>query len=203
MTSFIMVEDGKQLSDVNADDIGPDDSVSNVPKSKAASKSGSSGTSSHARIQAEAERAAILERVAALDKKHEQEAQQKQLKKRQEQLELETELAAANAKVSVLEAMRIKGGSNASLLSDGMSSYFRKGVAQKAQEEVLTEKVQELQVVRPKTRGLPVKGHDLQHTVEQSMQMHKTAELPDHQGTTKRSYSVQPQENSSVDKLQR
>lgn len=202
MTSFIMLEDGKQQSDVNADDIGPDDSVSNVSKSKSGSKSGSSETSSYACIQAEVERAAILERVAALDKKHEPEAQQEQLKKRQEQLELETELAAANAKISVLEAMRSKDSSKASLRSDGMSSYLRKGVAQKAQEDVFTEKEQEPQVVRPKTRGLPVKAHELQYTVEQSMQTHKTPELPDHQTSTiRRSYPVPRQESSSVDKL--
>lgn len=69
MTSFTMVDNDKPPGDVNRDDIGPDDSVSNAPKSKATSWSGSSGTSSHILIQAEAERAAIMERVTALDKK--------------------------------------------------------------------------------------------------------------------------------------
>lgn len=67
--SFTMVQDDKQLSDVNTDDIVPDDSVSKATKSKAASKSVSSGTSSYACIQVEAETAAILGLVAALDEK--------------------------------------------------------------------------------------------------------------------------------------
>lgn len=105
------MDNDKQPGDVNCDDIGPDDSVSNAPKSKATSWSGSSGTSSHIRIRAEAERAAIMERVAALDKKHELEAQQELLKRRQERLELETEVAAAHAKISVLEAMQARDSS--------------------------------------------------------------------------------------------
>ncbi|XP_075883546.1 uncharacterized protein LOC142888922 [Nelusetta ayraudi] len=200
MTSFTMVDNDKQPGDVNWDDIGPDDSVSNAPKSKATSWSGSSGTSSHIRIRAE--RAAIMERVAALDKKHELEAQQELLKRRQEQLELETELAAANAKISVLESMQARDSSKKSLQSDGMSSYDRKGAAQNPHEEVSTEKVQHPQVVRPKTRETSVKGYDLPHTVKQSMQTHVSAQQHDHKSTTMQRFNSAPrQEHTSVDKL--
>lgn len=116
---------------VITDDIGPDDSVSNVSKPKSNHKSSSSSrasSASSARIKAQAEKAALMERVAALQKKHDLEAQEERLKRKKEQLELETELAATNAKINVLESM---GSRNSSRVSDGMNSYLRKGTAQK------------------------------------------------------------------------
>ena len=115
---------------VNSDDIGPDDSVSNASKPKSKHKSSSSSRASStpsARTKAQAENAALMERVAALKKKHELEAQEEQLKRKKEQLELETELAATNAKINVLEAL---GSRSSSRVSDGMNSYLRKGTAQ-------------------------------------------------------------------------
>lgn len=80
------------------------------------------------KLAAQAEKAALMERVAALQKKHDLEAQEERLKRKKEQLELETELAATNAKINVLESM---GSRNSSRVSDGMNSYLRKGTAQK------------------------------------------------------------------------
>lgn len=104
-----IVGDDKQPSVVNSDDIGPSDSVSNAPKSKIKSKSHASGTSStsYARIKAEAEKAAIMERVATLNKKHELEAQQEQFKKRQE---LENRTSSSNCKNQCTGGHGIKTG---------------------------------------------------------------------------------------------
>ena len=64
-------------------------------------------STSSARIEAKADRAALIEWVAALKKKHsiedQEEQLEEQLRKEKEQLELETELAATNAKLHVLE----------------------------------------------------------------------------------------------------
>ena len=86
-------------------------------------------STSSARIEAKADRAALIERVAALKKKHSIEDQEEQLRKEKEQLELETELAATNAKLHVLENMSSRGGSKC---SDGMDSYFEKNNCQKS-----------------------------------------------------------------------
>lgn len=88
------------------DDIGPEDSVSNVSKgtissSKCSIKSSSSSTLS-ARVQAEAERAALIARASALKAKHAIERQQEELRKQMEQMELEAEIAASTAKIAVL-----------------------------------------------------------------------------------------------------
>ncbi|XP_032416528.1 uncharacterized protein LOC116718567 isoform X3 [Xiphophorus hellerii] len=104
--------------------INPEDSASNVRsvKSKSGSQVSRVSSTSSARIKAEAERAALLERAAGLKKKHQLEAQEEKLKQEKEQLELETELAAANAKLRVLEINSQCG----SKCSDGMNSYIEK-----------------------------------------------------------------------------
>ena len=197
ITHTIAESDTKQ-SVANSEDIGPDDSVSNVSKSKSNHKSSSSSrasSTSSARIKAQAEKAALMERVAALKKKHELEAQEEQLKRKKEQLELETELAATNAKINVLEAM---GSRSSSRVSDGMNSYLRKGTAhyetssqssphtnkyvsdQVQQRHVLmeTESSSQQQVVRPKetTYGPSVKAYDMtqltRHSQRQNVQIH-------------------------------
>lgn len=178
---------------VNSDDIGPDDSVSNASKPKSKHKSSSSSrasSTSSARIKAQAEKAALMERVAALKKKHELEAQEEQLKRKKEQLELETELAATNAKINILEAL---GSRSSSRVSDGMNSYLRKGTAQNETSaklnphanEYLPDQVQQRQnvlietnsssqqqVVRPKetAHGPSVRPHDTTHLIQYSPQ---------------------------------
>ncbi|KAI7802965.1 hypothetical protein IRJ41_000792, partial [Triplophysa rosa] len=96
----------KEVYGKDNDDIGPEDSVSNVVKSHTASSKSSLKSSRSsiilARVQAEAERAALIARASALKAKHEIETQQEELRKRIEQMELEAEIAASSAKIAVL-----------------------------------------------------------------------------------------------------
>ena len=120
-----------------ADDIGPNDSVSNITSRAKSRRSQTSRTSttSSALIKAQAEKAALLERAAALKKQHELQAQEEIVKRQEEdlrrqnenirrqreQLTLDTELAAFNAKICVLEE---KGSRVGSKISAGMHSYY-------------------------------------------------------------------------------
>lgn len=83
-----IAESATQQSVVNSDDIGPDDVVSHASKPKSTSHKSSSSSrassTSSAHIKAQMEKAALMEWVASLKKKHEQ------LKRRKEQQELET-----------------------------------------------------------------------------------------------------------------
>ncbi len=103
-------EASEGVTDVNVnDEVVPEDSVSNVSKGIAAysrHSSGSSGSSSvSACVQAEAERAALIARAEALKSKHAIEAQQEELRKQKEQLELDAEIAASTAKIAVLSTV--------------------------------------------------------------------------------------------------
>ena len=125
------------------DDIKPEDSASNVSSVKENSvktHSQLSRTSStfSARMQVQADRAALGERLAALEKKHSIEDQEEHLRKEREclrkekeQLELKTELAATNAKLRVLENKSSQRGSKC---SDGMDSYFERNKYQKSSQ---------------------------------------------------------------------
>lgn len=99
------------------DGIQPEDSISNVLSVRASSvKSRTTGISkisatSAARINAEAERAALLKRSEALKRKHHIEAQEERLRREKEQLELETDLAATTARLQVLEVNSSQRGS--------------------------------------------------------------------------------------------
>ncbi len=119
------------------DDINPNDSISNVGSKRPSQRSYRSGRSSttSARIKAEADRAALLARQAALKAKHALEEQQEELKRKMEEqelqlrrkkeaLDLETELAAFNAKLAVLETCGMSHVS--SKHSNGMNSYFER-----------------------------------------------------------------------------
>ena len=91
-----------------ADGIHPEDSASNVASIKSSSlrshsRLSRSSSISSACIKAEADKAALVERIAAQKRKHQIEAQQEKLRREKEQLELETELAATKAKLQVLE----------------------------------------------------------------------------------------------------
>lgn len=119
----------KDLPDQNvADGINPEDSASNVSSVKANSVKSPSqlpriSSTSSARIKAQADKTALMERVAALKRKHLIEAQEENLRREKEQLKLETELAATNAKLQILELNSSQCGSK---LSDGMNSYFER-----------------------------------------------------------------------------
>lgn len=111
----------------------PHESISNVQANAASTKSAgrksntskNSKSSSSVRLQAEAERAALMARAAALQENHALEEQVEQLRRKQEQLKIETELAASAAKLAVLNTSRPSSVSNAH--SDGMDSYFKRG----------------------------------------------------------------------------
>lgn len=116
------------------DGIQPEDSISNVlsvreisVKSRATSISKTSATSA-ARINAEAERAALLKRSEEGFFYH-IEAQEERLRREKEQLALETDLAATTARLQVLEMNSSQRGSRR---SDGMNSYLERSKAQRS-----------------------------------------------------------------------
>ncbi|KAK0135606.1 Proteoglycan 4 [Merluccius polli] len=94
------------------------------------SRSGSSRSSrsstSSARRQAEAERAALAIQAAALKEKHAVEEEEEKLRKKKEMIELNAQLAAADAKIAVL-----KSPSHSVSLepSDRMEQYFERGTS--------------------------------------------------------------------------
>ena len=94
--------------------------------SSSRSSSSRSSTSS-ARCRAEAEQAAVLAQAAALKDKYALEEQELILRRKREQLDLDTEIAATSAKLAVLQV----GSSVHSRQSDGMASYIRKGARSK------------------------------------------------------------------------
>ena len=108
------------------DEVNPDDSISNVASNCSSRKSGMSkvSTTSSARIRAEAERAALIARAAVLKERHALEELEQQLRRRREQLDMETDLAASSAKLAVLQASDVKSCSRAP--TDGMNSYLEK-----------------------------------------------------------------------------
>lgn len=102
--------DGHKISEVEnlESDVGPGDSVSNVShatskRSKCSARSSSSSSISSACIQAEAEKAALMARAAALKAKHGIEVQEEELRRKKEQLDLDAQIAASTARISVLQ----------------------------------------------------------------------------------------------------
>ena len=163
MEKQMHVTETEILSAVNYDDIGPHDSMSNITKNKTTASKSSSTTSS-ARIRALAEKAALMEQVSALQRKHEMEHEQdelnmqkEQLRRKQEKLEMETKLAAANARAHVLETM---GSSSSSRVSHRANPDLENPNTSKAQyitpltqyslsrENVQTENVQVVKEVK-------------------------------------------------------
>lgn len=107
------------------DGVNPDESVSNMGSkhsSQRSNRSGKSSTTSSVRIQVEAKRAALIARAAALKESHVLEEQEQQLRRRRQQHDLDTEIAASAAMLTVLQASDLKGSSRTP--SDGMASYF-------------------------------------------------------------------------------
>ena len=115
-------------------DVNPEDSVSNVQSKRSSrrsySRSGMSSTAS-ACLKAKAEKAALMEKAVALQKRHELEAQEEKLRlesdklrKIKEQLDIDAQIAAAAARLSVLEGSDVGGKSS----SNGMNSYVSKGL---------------------------------------------------------------------------
>ncbi|CAJ1087303.1 uncharacterized protein LOC121906603 [Xyrichtys novacula] len=75
-----VTDESEKLSVVHNDEIGPQDSASNVTKTMRKSTTSRACTTSSVRIRAQAEKAAPMEQVAALHKIHEMEKQQERLK---------------------------------------------------------------------------------------------------------------------------
>lgn len=93
---------------VVTNDIGPGDSISNVGGKTGSSAGRSSyrssrSSASSACLKAEAERAALFAMAAAFTEKHELEAQEEQIRRKKELLELQSQIAAHIAKVTVLK----------------------------------------------------------------------------------------------------
>jgi len=128
---------------INGVNVEPQDSISNVGSNAFSKRSGrtcnvskgsSRSTALSTRLRAEAAKAALMTRAAALQRKHaleEQEEQlsreEEQLRRGKEQLEFDNELAASTAKLAVSNAS--KRDSVLKAHSDGMESYFKKGIA--------------------------------------------------------------------------
>lgn len=93
------------------DDIGPNDSISNVGSKRSSKRSSRSGRSSTASacIKAEAGKAALIACAAALKEGHALEEQEQLLRKRREQLDFETEKSATNAMLVVLQSSDVRG----------------------------------------------------------------------------------------------
>lgn len=108
----------------NEDDIKPSDSVSNVGSHKT-SQSQCSSTSS-ARLMAEAELAALTMRHKLLKEKHALQEEEQHLRKRREELKLNTEIAEKMATLQILNTKSITSGKRTSKVLDGMKSYFEK-----------------------------------------------------------------------------
>lgn len=139
-SSLKTTEDSTHVHDQLAavtDDIRPEDSASAVRSqrsqtSKRQSRSLlSSQTTSSVRIQAEAERATLLVKAAALKEKHALEEKEEQLnhekeqiRKKKELLDIHTELAATLAKISVLKSAEDDENDPNSTNVDGMNEYF-------------------------------------------------------------------------------
>ena len=66
-----------------------------------------------------------MARMAALKERHALEENEQKIKRKKEQLELETELAASDAMLAVLQA--VDGQRLSQAPTDGMNSYFEKG----------------------------------------------------------------------------
>ena len=103
------------------DEVNPEDSISNVASNCSSRKSGMSkvSTTSSARIRAEAERAALIACAAVLKERHTLKELDQQLRRRREQLDAETDLAASTSKFAVLQASDVKSCSRAQ--TDGMN----------------------------------------------------------------------------------
>ena len=104
------------------------------------------------RIQAEAERAALLAKAAALQKKHALEDEQEQLRKRMETLNLQAELSATTAKINYLRNAEAQAVDNTTLdvtnntELNAINSYLEENV-EKISEQIAEHTVRD---TRPK-----------------------------------------------------
>lgn len=111
------------------DDVGPDNSISNVPSTTSAHSSQKSLVSctSSVHIKAEVDLAALMARQKLMQDKHALEEEEEQIRKRKERLKLDNEIAAHMTKVSVLRSASLTGAkSTTTKQSNAMNSYLHK-----------------------------------------------------------------------------
>ncbi len=108
--------------------IFPSDSISNVSHRKRkslrsiASSSSRTTSVSSARLRAEAEKAALLQRAEGLKKKHSLELERIEVQNAMERVELETELVSVDAKVRVLQSFDTECMESKLISSEGSES---------------------------------------------------------------------------------
>jgi len=184
--------------DAFQEDIQPNDSVSNISSrgsSKPSSGKGSSSvrtgrsSASSARIIAEAEKAALIARATALKEKHALEVQQEQLRRRQEQMDIDAEIAAATAKIAVLNN---SDNQHPKTLSDGMNAYYDTGTTRSGKEVTLNPHVEEY-----KPRNVIQQTHSaLQSDLHSVSQMQTSSVIQNSNGTsTSNIYSIMQKQN--------
>ncbi|KAI2645448.1 Gag-Pol polyprotein [Labeo rohita] len=176
--------------------VTPLDSISNVSrKSKRSGHSSKSGASSisSARMKAEAEKAALMERAAGLERKHALEIQKVQLQNLIEQNVLQTDLAAANAKVQVLESYEkqlessfLRSASQSKQSEDGMNSYL------KAQGKQLREALLDTEpsIEYANIHGVPKTPLQLLTAKQKQFDLYPSMEEASHQAATTAATSV-------------
>lgn len=141
------------------DGINPEDSISNVASQHSSRKSAyssRSSTTSSARIQAEADKAALLARMAALKEKHSLEEQEQQIRRQKERQELETMLAESAAKLAVLQA-----SDSHSKVSNAMNSYLEREARNRSKPSanainVIPQSELQQRLVPPANNPLPI-----------------------------------------------
>ncbi|XP_030596228.1 uncharacterized protein LOC115787620 [Archocentrus centrarchus] len=138
------------------EDINPNDSVSNIGKhSNKSVTSNRSSTVSSAQIKAAAERAALVARMSALKERHALEEQEHLIKRKKEQLILETELAASTAKLAVFQASDEQCFSLAS--THGMSFYFEREKKKLASSNTLDPMAKDMPLTQTKLQPVDVR----------------------------------------------
>lgn len=105
----IFIPPNDEMAAGNVVDVSPDDSSSNVKSKSTSSKGSGKSNTSEARIKAEAERAALLIKMAALKETQALDAQEEELRRKKQLVKLEAELAASAAKIAVLETASESG----------------------------------------------------------------------------------------------
>ena len=107
------------------DEIKPSDSISNVGSQKTSQSQCSSASS--ARLKAEAELAALSTRHKLLKEKYALEGEEQRLRKKREELKLNTEIAEKMAELQILKIKSTStSGKRTSKVSNGMKSYLEK-----------------------------------------------------------------------------
>ena len=114
------------------EEVAPEDSASVVTvrkkkgsKAPSSTCSRASSSASSARLKAELERAELQAQASALKQKRLLDEQEVKLKADREELQIQTALAASNAKFRVLDELEGLRASSGVSHEDGMDSYFR------------------------------------------------------------------------------